>query len=158
MIPPGQSYISGFSIPQFFDDDVKKDYLRKWIMAHSQDHTNIFGILNNLEKELNEPLFEINEFSLFFDPATLDSFNNFLSKNSFQHQEFGGWINQIGATLPNYDKPPLVYYTILNPLEKVLDLSLETYNRFLFQEYRVHVMVLSAINNLFRAFGITEET
>lgn len=150
---PGQTYISGFVIPQYFGDEAQKLFVRKWTITHAQDHTNIYGTLNSLEKALSLPLFRLNQYTLFFDPENLNMVNDFAFMNNFQHQEFYKWINDLGAKLVDFGKEPMVVYPLLNPMSRFLKLSMENFNQFFFLENKVHTMILSGINNLYRAYG-----
>lgn len=147
------TYITGWALPTTSEKEVK-GWLQKWQMQHSQDHENIFNALNSLEKALGNPQYKINMASLSFDPMVLDSANNFMTSNRFQHSEFYGWLNQLGAALSGYGKPPIIVYPVMNITGPIMKLAGDMWALYMQQERITHMITLSAINQIYQAYGV----
>ena len=147
-------YITGYSIPRQFSQSSQLEFMKRWQVQHSKEHDDIFNRLEGFQTSLSLPAYKINVASLSFQPEDPKSVNDFLFNNHFQHQEFYGWVNQLGALLPSYGKPPLVVYPRLNPNTKTMKIDTKFFNGFLLSEQFVHTNLLAAINALYSAYGL----
>lgn len=149
-----QEYIAGYTLPPLLDSEEQKRVIRMWTMSHANDHLHIFGLLDNLQKSLGAPLFELNVFNFYFNPEDSNAVNKFLFYDNFQHSEFYSWGNQLGATLPLYGKPKAQFAPVLNPCTKMIRIDVEAFNDFFLRERNTHNNILKAVNNLYAVFGV----
>ena len=148
------TYITGWSIP--IEEKQAESWLDGWQGQHARDHQNIFSALNSLQVALGNDPYQVNQSELSFEKKDIESINNFLFNNRREHSEFYGWLNQLGAALAQYAKPPIIVYPKMNITGPVLDNSLDMWSIFMGGERVSHMLTLSAINQIYAAYqGIT---
>ena len=144
------TYITGWAMPK---GQMAEAWLRDWQVQHDKDHNNIYSALNSLNVALGNSEYEINKASLVFNPGDIKSINDFLQANKFQHNEFYQWLNQTGADLPKYNKAVITIQPMTNPSGPLLKFDESAWGNFAQSERAVHLMQLSAINQIYLAFG-----
>lgn len=146
------SYITGWALPQ--EQDLAEQWLMEWQGQHSKDHENIYSALNSLQTALGNSAYKINMADLSFSPDRMDSIDNFLIANRFQHSEFYGWLNQLGAALAGYGKQPIIVYPKMNIVGPIMNVSGEMWSTFMGMERSTHMLTLSAINQIYGAYSL----
>ncbi|HED38148.1 MAG TPA: hypothetical protein ENI76_07885 [Ignavibacteria bacterium] len=145
--------IAGFSVSNMLSEESQQQAIETWTTAHSKEHEGFFSALNGLNTATGGIPYKINFKRLFFDTKSVISFNNFLILNNFQMNQFFAWSNLIGADLPNYGKPLMIIYPLLNPIRKTFSFGLNIANKFMYLEEQSHTILTSAINQLYEALG-----
>ena len=154
MSTPGITYITGYSISNYLDDEHQKAFIRNWAFQHASDHFNIYTALNNLELILSLPAFEINQFQLYFNPENSGQINDFMFYNNQQHSAIYGWMNSLGAEIPNYTSNPALAFTpVLNPVSKMFKIDMDSFNQYFVIERNVHGFLNSNLNALYAAYS-----
>lgn len=146
-------YVVGFSVSKNLPEEGQEKAIEKWTTEHSQEHEGFFNALNGLNTAIGGLPYKINFKHLYFNVKSVPSFNTFLILNNFQMNQFFAWSNLIGEALPNYGKPLMIIYPLLNPMRKTLDFGLKVANDFMYLEEQSHTILTSAINQLYTALG-----
>lgn len=146
------TYITGWAMPDTPEDS--ENWLMGWQGQHGNDHQNIFNALNALEVAIGNPAYKLNIADLMFNPEELDGINEFMRENRFEHLQFYGWLNQLGASLPLImSKPAITVLPSMNMSGPISEVSDDTWPVFMHQERVVHMLTLSAINQMYAAYG-----
>ncbi len=144
----------GYHVNKHFDKQQQIGYVQSWQMNHYRQHAMFFMFLSSLESAVNNKEYKINLHLLTWNVQDAGAFNNFIYHDNFQHEQFYDWINELGADLANYNKPPIVVYAKLNPMLRVNELNMETYNKFFLQEQETHKLIIIGIRQLYSAYGL----
>ena len=146
-------YITSFSVSNKLPVQAQEQAIEEWTSQHSDEHEIFFNALNGLNQSTGGEPYKINFTRLFFNVKDVASFNNFISTNAFQMNQFFEWLSVLGAKLPNYNKPLMIVYPLLNPMRKAVRFDLNTANAFMYNEERSHTIVASAINQMYNSLG-----
>jgi hypothetical protein len=155
MSTPGITYITGYSISSYLDDEHQKSFIRSWAFQHASDHFNIYTALNRLELILGLPAFEINQFQLYFNPENTGQVNDFIFYNNQQHSNMYGWLNSLGAQIPHYTSNKAMAFTsVLNPVSKMVLMDMNSFNQYFLLERNIHSFLNANLNGLYAAYSL----
>ena len=147
-------YITGFSVSNKLPKEAQEMEIENWASQHSEEHEIFFNALNGLNTSMGQSSYKINFSRLGFNVQDVKSFDNFAGVNLFQMNQFYEWINILGGLLPNYGKPVIIVYPLINPIKNARRLDLNMMNKFMLYEEKSHTIVSSAVNQLYSALGV----